>query len=120
MVDSFGQRKIHLKILAGAKLMKCDACQARARVSLRPVVSGRRAESGAGLQMDNFYCKQPTLNIYIKGALLVDMALRVTVVRILKTSLRAERVGNVPSVEARTMLQACWFKYPWAQNYYKA
>ena len=49
--------------------------------------------------------KHPTLEIHTKGTLLLDMASRVTVVRIWKTSLRAESLGSVSSVEARTMLQ---------------
>ena len=100
-VDSLRQRKVHPTILAAAKLMKCDASQACARLSRRPVVSGRFAERGAVLQMSNFYWKHPTVEIQTQGILLVDMASRVTVVRIWKTFPRAESLGNVSSVEAK-------------------
>ena len=59
MVDSLRQRKVHPTVLAAATLLKCDACQASARLSLRPVVSGRLAELLAVLQMDMFRWKHP-------------------------------------------------------------
>ena len=55
MLGSLRQRKVHPTLLAGAKFLKCGACQASARLSLRPVASGRLAELGAVLQMDSFY-----------------------------------------------------------------
>ena len=45
-------RKVHPTILAARKLMKCDACQANARCSLRLVVSRRLAELGSVPQTD--------------------------------------------------------------------
>ena len=93
--ESWEQREVHPTILAAAKLMKCDTCQASASVSLQPVMSGRLTESEAVLQVDNFHWKHPMLEIYTKDSLLVDMASRVTVVRIWKTSPRAESLGSV-------------------------
>ena len=57
-----------------------------------------------------FDWKHPTLEIDTKGTLLADMASRFTVVRIWKTSLRAESLGNVSSVEAKAMLKECYFR----------
>ena len=54
MVDSLRQRKVQPSILAAAKRMKRDTCQARARLSLRPVVSGTHAEPGAVLKWTIF------------------------------------------------------------------
>ena len=48
MVDSLRQPKVHPQILAAAKLMKCDACQAR--------LTGGKWETcrtGAVLEMEN-------------------------------------------------------------------
>ena len=110
VVNSFRQPKVYPTILAAAKLMKCGACQASARFSLRPVVSGRLAEPGAVPQEDKVCWKHPAREIHRKGTLSVDIASRVTVVRIWKTSLRAESLENVSSVEAKTKVQECWFK----------
>ena len=90
MVDNLRQRKVHPTVLAAGKLMKCDACQGSARLSLRPVLNGILVEPGAALQVDIFYWRHPTLKIHTKGTLWVDMASRVTVVRIWKTSPRTE------------------------------
>ena len=89
VVDSFRQPIVYPTILAAAKLMKCGACQARASFSLRPVVSGRLAEPGAVPQEDKVCWKHPAREIHRKGTLSVDIASRVTVVRIWKSSLRA-------------------------------
>ena len=68
--------------------------------------SVRLAEPEEVLQME-FRGEKPTFEIHTKGTLLVDMASRVTVVRIWKTSPRAASRGNVSSVKARKMLQEC-------------
>ena len=82
-------------------------------MSLRPVVSGRRAEPGAVLPMDNSNRKRQTIEMHTQGTLLVEKASRVKVARLWKTSPRAESLslGNVTSVEATLMLQECWFNY---------
>ena len=53
LVDSLGERKINPTVLPAPKLMKCDACQANARLSLGPTACGRLAEPGAVLQLNH-------------------------------------------------------------------
>ena len=74
MVDSLRQRKVQPSILAAANWMKRDTCQASARLSLRPVVSGRHAEPGAVLKWTIFCWKHFTFEIHTKETLLADMA----------------------------------------------
>ena len=68
-------------------------------------------EPGAVLQMDNFYWKHPLKEVHVKGTLLVAASSRAAVIRIWRTALRQELLGNVSASEARQMLQESWFKF---------
>ena len=110
-VDSLRQNRAHPTVLAAAKLMHCTACQESARMSSRPVTSGKVMEPGAVLQMDNFNWKHTMNEVHVKGTLLVDASSRAAVVRIWRTAPRQELLGNVSASEARRMLQESWFKF---------
>ena len=111
MVDSLRQNRAHPTVLAAAKLVHCTACQESARMLSRPVTSGKVMEPGAVLQMDNFYWKHPLKEVHVKGTLLVDASSRAALIRIWRTALRQELLGNVSASEARQMLQESWFKF---------
>ena len=111
MLDSLRQNRAHPTVLAAAKLMHCTACQESARMSSRPVTSGKVMEPGAVVQMHNFYWKHPLKEVHVKGMLLVDASSRAAVIRIWRTAHRQELLGNVSASEARHMLQELWFKF---------
>ena len=103
MVDSLRQNHAHPTVLAAAKLMQCTAWQESARLLSRPVSSGKIMESGAVLQMDNFYWKHTMKEVHVKGTLLVDASSRAAVVWIWRTAPRQEILGNVSVLEPRRM-----------------
>ena len=94
MVDSLRQNRARSTVLAAAQFMHCTACQESARMSSRPVTSGKVMEPVAVLKMDNFYWKHPMKEVYVKGTLLV-VPFRIEFLNIFISKTNSEQVGIV-------------------------
>ena len=91
----------HPEVIALARNLKCDACEAHKKPALHRVVGTYSFKPGQCLEMDGLYWRHPRTKVQAKALMMVDVGSRCCKVSVFEESEPDKKCGNLTIRDAK-------------------